>query len=58
MDGLFNNISDIFGNSIMDNSTPYILIHGNEIRELLKPVYKNSKFTIWTYNENVIKKNS
>jgi hypothetical protein len=55
MEGLFNNITDIFGNSIVDDTNPYVLVHSNELYKLLINVYKDKTYGIWDYNYPVLK---
>lgn len=55
MEGLFNNITDIFGNSVVDDTSPYVLVHSNELYKLLIQLYKEKTYSLWDYNHSLLK---
>ena len=49
-------ITDLFGNSALDNTTPFILINSSNIKKLLRPLDDNNDGYIYGYNRTVIAK--
>lgn len=55
MEITFNNFTDIFGNTVINNNTPFILMHSNELYKFLSVIHRNRSFTILGYKNKIIK---